>query len=179
MREATAIHYINEYASPPPLPTPRPPLVDVVGADCAVCADGYARGTSYSCHRCSHESVQSAVGIMVVVSSAILLIAAILISHMWSVVHEKDEGEEKREEERSGSSWGRKFQNCRAMVVRVVPLTAIKIVITVWQIVYQVCGWVLPSRRDVGSAHVVLSILRRTINCIFPTVARSNLQFTV
>eukprot|EP00904_Undaria_pinnatifida_P012520 jgi/Undpi1/8399/HiC_scaffold_25.g10867.m1 len=118
------------------------------GPYCAVCADGYARGTSYSCHRCSHESVQSAVGIMVVVSSAILLIAAILISHMWSVVHEKDEGEEKREEERSGSSWGRKFQNCRAMVVRVVPLTAIKIVITVWQIVYQfnaIAGNVYPE----------------------------------
>lgn len=45
-------------------------------------------------------------------------------------------------------NWERKFQNARALVAKIIPLTALKMVVVVWQIVTQVCTYPNVISRD-------------------------------
>ena len=63
---------------------------------------------------------------------ALLLFTTFVFVYLGSVV--PDEGVEMGQ-----SSWMRKCTSCRASIAEIVPSTAIKIVVTVWQIISQVC----------------------------------------
>ena len=101
-------------------------------ADCAVCAEGFAPGMAYSCRECSGGVTISAVALMAAIVVAMLLLTTFVFLHLGSVV--PDENAEVVQ-----SSWKRKCSSCRASIAQIVPFTAIKIVVTVWQIISQVC----------------------------------------
>ena len=79
--------------------------------------------------------MSSSVGLAVTVGMALILLAVLVISHLGAVVH--DGAEEDMDIARS--SWKEKCWSCRASLVKTIPFTAIKIVVTVWQILAQVC----------------------------------------
>ena len=80
---------------------------------------------------------RSAVGLSVAVGSAVLLFGALLASHLGSVVQDgTGEGMDMTQ-----ILWKQKCGSCGASAVKMLPLTAIKIVVTVWQIIAQVCTW--------------------------------------
>lgn len=115
-------------------------LTTIAVADCAVCAEGYAPGFAYSCRQCSKGTTRSAVALSVAVGLAVTLFAALLVSFLGSVVRdgaEEDMGIDQ-------SFWKKKCGSCRPSVVNVLPVRAIKIVATVWQIISQVCYCRLP-----------------------------------
>jgi len=102
--------------------------------DCAVCEQGFAPGIAYSCRECSGDTTGLAVGLAVAVALALLLVAGLLFSYMCSTVHdETDEGMEI-----GRRSWKKKCLSFRSTLVNMLPLRAIKIVVTVWQIISQV-----------------------------------------
>ena len=74
----------------------------------------------------------SAVTLMAASIIAVLLLATLVIAHIGSVVHDESV-------ERVQSSWKQKCSSSRAALVEMVPFTAIKILVTVWQIISQVC----------------------------------------
>lgn len=67
----------------------------------------------------------------------VVLLAVVFI--VVDLVRVVGQGSGGRQETRMLGSWERKFQNARALVARVIPLTAVKMVVVVWQIVTQVC----------------------------------------
>ena len=102
-------------------------------ADCAVCAEGFAPGIAYSCRKCSGGVTTLAVAIMAAFVVALLLFATFVFVHLGSVVPDESV-------EMGQSSRMRKYSSCRASIAQIVPFTAIKIVVTVWQIISQVCS---------------------------------------
>ena len=112
-----------------PPPHPESPFV----ADCAVCSEGFAPGIAYSCRECTRTTTTSAVSLAVAVGLAVLLFAALLVSRLGNVAHSRTE--EGIEMDRS--LWN-KCWSCGAFLVNMLPSVAIKIVVTVWQIVSQV-----------------------------------------
>lgn len=70
----------------------------------------------------------------------VLIFAALLVSRLRIVVHNRTE--EGMETDRS--LWKKKCWSCGACLVNMLPLVAIKMVVTVWQIISQVCDcWLL------------------------------------
>lgn len=70
----------------------------------------------------------------------VLPLVILIFMHLGSVV---DEGEEKGAEQNvevAHRAWKQKCWSCRSALVNMVPLTSIKIVVTVWQIISQVRG---------------------------------------
>lgn len=111
-------------------------LFPTVVADCAVCADGYAPGIAYSCRECSGDIIISAVAVCLVV----LLLVIVLLSYLGTVVH--DGAQTGRDFDIC--LWKKKCWSCQASILKTFPLTSVKIVVTVWQIVSQVRGcWFL------------------------------------
>lgn len=105
-------------------------------ADCAVCEDGFAPGIAYACRECSGGITRSAVGLTIALGLAGLLVAAQLFYYLGRVMsNDLDEG---TEEVARNKGWGQKFSACSSLLVNMLPLTAIKIVVTVWQIISQV-----------------------------------------
>ena len=111
------------------LPHPQSPFV----ADCAVCDEGFAPGIAYSCRKCTGAITISAVGLAVAVCLTVLLFTALLILRLGSVAHDRTE----EGMEISPSLWKRCW-SCGLSLGDMLPLVAIKIVVTVWQIVSQV-----------------------------------------
>lgn len=105
-------------------------------ADCAVCAKGFAPGISYSCRECSRDITRSAVGLALVVGLAVLLFAGALLTYLGKGVHDGAEGDR--------CLWNRKCRSCRDSLGNMLPMRAIKIVVTVWQIISQVYKCSLP-----------------------------------
>ena len=66
----------------------------------------------------------------------VILLAALVLYRLGIVVRD-GAGEDVERDERS---WKRRCWSCRVSWATVLPLTAIKIVVTVWQIISQVCG---------------------------------------
>ena len=62
------------------------------------------------------------------------MIAVAVVSDLVGVVEEASEGGE----DGTRGVWGRNWSSCRAVVVKAVPLTAIKTTVVVWQIITQV-----------------------------------------
>ena len=72
-------------------------------------------------------------GLAVAVCLVILLFAALLVSRLWSVAHNRtEEGME------IDQRWWIKCWTCGSALFNMLPLVPIKIVVTVWQIVSQV-----------------------------------------
>lgn len=103
--------------------------------DCSTCSKGYSAVAGYSCRRCTAKEKGLSAGVAVVVFALFYLLPAI-----WFGVH--------LEKMLSGESRGRppiregfverKLVFFWNMVTKVLPLAAIKIVVVVWQIVFQV-----------------------------------------
>ena len=72
-------------------------------------------------------------GLAVAVGLAVLLFAALLISRLGNVAHSRTE----QGIEMDRSLWN-KCWSCGALLVNMLPSVAVKIVVTVWQIVSQV-----------------------------------------
>ena len=103
---------------------------DLFTKDCAVCDEDYVSGFRYSCHSCKGSDKWAAIGgavaVLVVVMPVIALGVAYLVSVVDRPISEKSE------------KWDRRVRNFRDGLVRVIPLTAIKIVLVSWQIITQV-----------------------------------------
>lgn len=131
-----------------PVPQQLPRVI--VFADCAVCDQGFAPATAYSCRECSSSSKKLAVGLSTLAAFCVTLVAALIGWRLGSVAREISPDDE----EVARSSQDPKRWSCRTFPMRMLPLTAIKIVVTVWQILYQVCGclyhftrrWITSSR---------------------------------
>lgn len=111
-------------------------------ADCAACAQGFAPGVAFSCRKCSGSTMQSAIGLAVVMFLVVLPMAALLFSSLGSLMKEGEEEEEDEDDEDvklAQRTWKQRYWSWQRLVVKMLPLTAIKIVVTVWQIISQVC----------------------------------------
>lgn len=113
--------------------------------DCAVCAEGFAPGVAYSCRKCSGSAKKFALALASVVGLAMFLLAGLLLWYMGRVAIENSGGS--MEIARGG--WGQNGRSCRSFPLKLLPVTAMKIVVTVWQIIYQVCGG-SPSHEDLS-----------------------------
>ena len=123
-------HYLEEGGrNTAPIPHPQSPFV----ADCAVCDERFAPGLAYSCRKCTGAITTSAVGLAVAVCLAVLLFTALLLSRLGSVAHDRTE----EGMEIDPSLW-KKCWSCGLSLGDMLPLVAMKIVVTVWQIVSQV-----------------------------------------
>lgn len=67
----------------------------------------------------------------------VVLLAVVLI--VVDLVRVVDEGNDGGHEGGVLGVWERKFQDARALLATVIPLTAFKMIVVVWQIVTQVC----------------------------------------
>lgn len=85
--------------------------------------------------------MQSAIGLAVAVALAVLPLAALVFSYLGGLVREGEEENNNQDEdvEVTGRAWKQKCWSWQRLVVKMLPLTAIKIVVTVWQIISQVC----------------------------------------
>lgn len=110
--------------------------------DCAVCDKGFAPEIAYSCRECSRDVTRSAVRLAVAVALAVLLFFCLLFSYLWRTVH--DETEEGIRRDRC--IWKKNCRPCRVSLVDMLPRGAIKIVVPVWQIIYQVNECCLPRK---------------------------------
>ena len=115
------------------LPILAPPsscMYDLSAKDCAACDEGYASGFQYKCHSCQGSdkwpAIGGAVAVLVVTISAVALILAYLVSVVERPIPERR------------GKWEIRALNFRDRLVRVIPLTAIKIVLVSWQIITQV-----------------------------------------
>lgn len=108
--------------------------------DCAVCTDGYASGSSYSCHECSGAAGRSATWLAALALVVAVVVLVGLVSDLVRVV----------DDNATRTVWGRRRSDCRRFVKKAFPLTAIKTVVVVWQIVTQVRTY----RESVWTEHI-------------------------
>lgn len=114
------------------LPTETLPTTTTT-ADCAVCAAGYSPGYSRTCKSCMGDSKKSALAIAAVIGALALAVVVALVARLVSVV------EVGPPQQQGSKKWRRTCSAWQARVRQTVPLTAVKIVVVVWQIVTQVC----------------------------------------
>lgn len=114
-------------------------------ADCAVCSEGYAPAGTYVCRDCSDVDMRLTVGLAVAVSIFTLVLATATVAHLVRVV------EIRTDEDTEGAQGviGRTLDCLRAFSARAFPLTAVKIVVVVWQIISQVLRGLLPDRTSI------------------------------
>lgn len=106
----------------------------VILPDCAVCADGYTRGLAYSCHECSEDMKRSTVALGIAIGLAAFIVAALVLANLGTVDGDGLEADP----EAARTSWVQTCWSCQRSLVQMLPLKAIKIVVTVWQILSQV-----------------------------------------
>ena len=112
-----------------PLSHPQSPFV----ADCAVYDEGFAPGIAYSCRKSTGAITITAVGLAVAVYLASLVFTAMLALRLGSVANDRTE-----EDMEIDPSLLKKCWSCGLSLGDMLPLVAMKIVVTVWQIVPQV-----------------------------------------
>ena len=103
-------------------------------SDCAVCVKDFAPGIAYSCRECSGDTTRSAVGLAVAVGLALLTFAGVLLYNLGKVSHDGAEVGIEMDQR----LWQKKIWSCQASMVNMLPVRAIKITVTVWQIISQV-----------------------------------------
>lgn len=121
----------------------------IAAADCAVCAKGFAPGIAYTCRECSVGTMRSAMGLVVAVTMSVFIVSALLLSYLGRVEHDGSE----QGMDTYQSLW-EKCWSYPATLVKLLPHRAIKIVVTVWQIISQVCHYSLPHKQKLRSAEV-------------------------
>lgn len=116
------------------LPGARYFLLLYPDADCSLCAEGYSRGIAYSCRKCSSDARGSAVGFTITLAVIAVLVTVMVLRRLGTVV-DADRGEENDPSQGFARS---RCASCQDLMIKVLPLSAIKIVVVVWQIIYQV-----------------------------------------
>lgn len=87
--------------------------------------------------------------LVVAMGLVVLLLAVLLLSYLGRA--EKPAAEENPEI--AQRVWNLKRWFCRSSLGNMLPLTAIKIVVTVWQIISQVCGCWLADEKATGARY--------------------------
>lgn len=108
-------------------------------ADCAVCADGYARGVLSSCHECSTETRRWVVALATAVLALAILVVIMVVAR--TIRRERGEG---------SNGCSRIYMCCHKFLARGIPLSAIKIVVVVVQIITQVCASIMIAQNVVS-----------------------------
>ena len=103
-------------------------------ADCAVCAEGYAPGSSSRCHKCSGENKGMAVGFSTTILALALIVALVVVSDLLQI--EGDRAVETQNEPQNCLHGN--LSHLRKFLVKAIPMSAIRIVVVVLQIVVQV-----------------------------------------
>lgn len=103
-------------------------------ADCAVCAQEYAPGANRRCHECSVENRGYAVGFSITTLLVASILVLLLVSYLVQVV--EDGAHQAQNQPRRW--WRGKVSRCRKYIVKAMPLSTIRIVVVVMQIVVQV-----------------------------------------
>ncbi|CAM9183884.1 unnamed protein product, partial [Ectocarpus sp. 12 AP-2014] len=103
-----------------------------IGPYCAVCAAGYSPGYSRTCKSCMGDSKKSALVFAAAIGALALAAVVALVSRLVSVVEVGP-----RQQQQGSKGWRRTCSAWQARVRQTVPLTAVKIVVVVWQIVTQ------------------------------------------
>ena len=103
-------------------------------ADCAVCMEDYVAGSSNRCNKCSDENQGLTVGIPTIVLFLTLLATILVASYLLEVVRDGPAVEGVQPQH----SWRGNVRRSRAFLSKALPLSTIKIVVTVLQIVIQV-----------------------------------------
>ena len=103
---------------------------DLFTKDCAVCDEGYASGFRYTCHSCEGPDKWAAIGGAVAVLVVVVPVIALGVAHLVGVADRPIYGK--------NGKWERRVSNFRDRLIRVIPVTAIKIVLVSWQIITQV-----------------------------------------
>ena len=110
---------------------PRDPFIAYTFAkDCAVCIEGYKPGFQYSCHSCQGSDKWAAIGGAVTMLVVVVSVVVFGVAYLVGV-------EDRPISQRSGM-WKRRISNFRDGLIRIIPLTAVKIVLVSWQIITQV-----------------------------------------
>lgn len=111
---------------------------------CTVCADAYAPGFGYSCHKCDGPTGDSAIAIGFIIFAVVVIITALLLLELARRI----DGEGMDGEGMDGANGGREGEPRRfkrgvnwvlSIIAKSFPVTAFKMLIVVWQIVTQVC----------------------------------------
>lgn len=108
------------------------PAVSFSHADCAVCARYYAPGFAYSCRSCVGDERALAIGVFSAFLVVAVMVVALVIAHLVRKIDHS-----------GGSKSALQTMGCWSFIRRVadaIPITAVKIVVVVWQIVTQVRG---------------------------------------
>ena len=122
------------YQPVPMLPNGRSPPSMNPDSDCSVCAEGFSRGIAYSCRKCSKAAFGSAIGVWSTMAVVVLLVAAVLFKSLVTVV-----GDDTARTNDSPDGFSRsKCASFQDLAKKAFPISAIKIVVVVWQIVFQV-----------------------------------------
>ncbi|CAM9935287.1 unnamed protein product [Ectocarpus sp. 6 AP-2014] len=103
-----------------------------IGPYCAVCSAGYSPGYSRTCKSCMGDSKKSALVFAAAIGALALAAVVALVSRLVSVVEVGP-----RQQQQGSKGWRRTCSAWQARVRQTVPLTAVKIVVVVWQIVTQ------------------------------------------
>ena len=102
--------------------------------DCSSCSDGFVKAFDGSCHDCSETSSKIAVAVVSAVSVVLLLTAIIIWRHLGRGV----EGDVRGPPGTLEGFLQRKITFFHQIMLKALPLTAIKITVVVWQVVFQV-----------------------------------------
>ncbi|CBJ31472.1 conserved unknown protein [Ectocarpus siliculosus] len=100
------------------------------GPYCAVCTAGFSPGYFHSCKSCMGDSRRRAFYVVSAVGVLVLLAVVFMAAKLVSVV-------ETTPSSKAPSRWQQKRSVWQARMKKILPLTAIKIVVVVWQIVTQ------------------------------------------
>ncbi|CAN0056334.1 unnamed protein product, partial [Scytosiphon promiscuus] len=100
------------------------------GPYCAVCTAGYSPGYAHTCKSCLGDSKRRALGIIASIATVALVALAFLVAKLVSVVETGPPVKAQSRWQQKCSVWQQRMRNT-------VPLTAVKIVVVVWQIVTQ------------------------------------------
>ena len=103
-------------------------------ADCAVCAAGFAPGSSTRCHKCDGQNTGLVVGFATAAVLLMVFIAAVVVSYLVQV---SEEGADEADNE-SRHFWRHKLSRVHRASLKAIPFSAVSIVVVVVQIVSQV-----------------------------------------
>lgn len=106
-------------------------------ADCAVCADGFAPLASYNCRQCSDSGRSLTVGLVAAIVMVLVLLTVLLSAYLTRSIDVGLEDFDQIEVARD-SSMKKRCIRWEKVIVKVFPLTSVKTIVVVWQIVSQV-----------------------------------------
>lgn len=110
---------------------PPPPVHD---EDCSTCSEGYSLGFDYSCLNCSTPGTRLTKGLA---AAAVVVVLLVVVTVLWQMGVMQDSEPRQRQATPEGR-FERMLTYFRVLATKAPPLTATKIVVVVWQIIFQV-----------------------------------------